>query len=71
MRLEIHKAGDTADDVVIELTEVFPADYPADQLQTVADTEAEALYAALRDGLPAATKAALVRLMKYRPLAEE
>ncbi len=71
MRLEIHKAGEAAEDVVIELTEVFPAGYPAEQEQTVADTEAEALHQALKAGLPAATKAALTRLLKFQPLADE
>jgi hypothetical protein len=66
MRLEVHKAGPKAEDVVIEINEVFPAS--PGNLVEVCETEAQAVYDALKAGLHAETKAALVRLIERNRL---
>jgi hypothetical protein len=66
MRLEIHKAGPKTEDVVVEINEVFP-DNPGNLVE-VCETEAQALYDALRKSLHAETKAAFLRLVERNGL---
>jgi hypothetical protein len=64
MRLEIHKAGTTVEDIHIEMTEVFPDKYPESNLVEACETEARALYDALKAGLHPEAKAYLLRLIE-------
>lgn len=66
MRLEIHKAAAKTEDVIVEINEVFPTE-PANLVE-VCETEALALYDALKAGLHPETKAALVRLIERNRL---
>ena len=68
MRLEIHKAGASAEDVVVEINEVFPAGREPANLAEVCETEAQALYDALKAGLHPETKAAFLRLVERNGL---
>lgn len=63
MGLEIHKAGNNARDVQIDISEVFPAHYKAPDKASVCETEAQALYDALKTSLPEETRAALKRMI--------
>lgn len=64
MRLEIHKAGDQAPDVHVEVNEVFPEHYDGPERAAVYEGEARALYEALKDALPKETRAELTRLLR-------
>lgn len=63
MGLEIHKAGEKTRDVQIEITEVFPGHYKGAEKVEVCETEAQALYEALKTSLPEETRAALKRMI--------
>ncbi len=62
MKLQIHKAA--GEDVLIELSEGFPSHYGTMDRVEVCETEARALFDALKAGLPDETKAAFVRLIQ-------
>lgn len=68
--LEIHKAAN-ADDLRIDVTEVFPDHYNENDRREIMEVEAQALYDALKDGLPDETKLVLVRLITSSGLGGE
>jgi hypothetical protein len=68
MNLEIHKDGAAAPKVHIDISEVFPARYAEADVVSVCETEAQALYDALKSTLPEQTKAAFLRLIKHGEL---
>jgi hypothetical protein len=63
MNLEIHKASAKANDVHIDISEVFPDHYDRAAMLPVCDDEARALGEALRNSLPKETIRELARML--------
>lgn len=69
MNLEIHKNA-KAENVRIDINEVFPPHYKATELIEVCETEARFIFDALKNSLPQETKQALIRMIERGGLAD-